>query len=125
MYKIYECCVCTPRDFSNGFSGRLSNAFVSSHFFSATAESDLTTFSLKTEHFKSKQVETKGLLSADNRPAWVKRLYDQAGVPSKVYVNKPHVHRLSRRKRSLDDSCLPNDIELRKVRTLRLLLIYS
>uniref|UniRef100_A0A2S2R768 Uncharacterized protein n=1 Tax=Sipha flava TaxID=143950 RepID=A0A2S2R768_9HEMI len=78
-------------------------------------ESDLTAFSLKTEHFKSKQVESKNLLSAENRPVWVKRLYDQAGVPSKVYANKPHVHRLSRRKRSLDDSCLPlNDIELRK-----------
>lgn len=121
MYKIYEYgvyCVCTRRDDSrpNGFSGRMSNAFVSSFFLSATAESDLTTFSLNTEHFKSKQVETKGLLSANNRPAWVKRLYDQAGVPSKVYANKPHVHKLSRRKRSLDDSCLPSDIELRKVR---------
>lgn len=86
------------------------------------AESDLTAFSLKTEHFKSKQAESKNLLSADNRPAWVKRLYEQAGVPSKVYTNKPHVHRLSRRKRSLDDSCLPYDIELRKV---RITLLYN
>ncbi|XP_001944548.2 uncharacterized protein LOC100163301 [Acyrthosiphon pisum] len=77
-------------------------------------ESDLTAFSLKTEHFKSKQVESKNLLLAENRPIWVKRLYDQAGVPSKVYANKPHVHRLSRRKRSLDDILLPDDIELRK-----------
>ncbi|XP_026808730.1 uncharacterized protein LOC113550957 [Rhopalosiphum maidis] len=77
-------------------------------------ESDLTAFSLKTEHFKSKQVENKNLLLAENRPIWVKRLYDQAGVPSKVYANKPHVHRLSRRKRSLDDILLPDDIELRK-----------
>uniref|UniRef100_A0A2H8TEB6 Wiskott-Aldrich syndrome protein family member 2 n=1 Tax=Melanaphis sacchari TaxID=742174 RepID=A0A2H8TEB6_9HEMI len=77
-------------------------------------ESDLTAFSLKTEHFKSKQVESKNLLLAENRPIWVKRLYDQAGVPSKVYENKPHVHRLSRRKRSLDDILLPDDIELRK-----------
>lgn len=91
--------------------------------FMFAAESDLTAFSLKTEHFKSKQVESKNLLSADNRPAWVKRLYEQAGVPSKVYTNKPHVHRLSRRKRSLDDSCLPNDIELRKVRIKLLILL--
>lgn len=83
--------------------------------FYISAESDLTTFSLKTEHFKNKQEQDKNLLSVETRPAWVKRLYDQAGVPSKVYSNKPHVHRLSRRKQSLDDSCIPNDIELRKV----------
>ncbi|XP_050534205.1 uncharacterized protein LOC126901608 [Daktulosphaira vitifoliae] len=78
-------------------------------------ESDLTAFSLRTEHFKSKQLDTKNLLSAENRPAWVKRLYEQAGVPNKVYEFKHQVHRTtSRRKRSLDDSCLPNDIELRK-----------
>ncbi|XP_050424296.1 uncharacterized protein LOC126835635 [Adelges cooleyi] len=79
-------------------------------------ESDLTAFSLRTDNFKSKQPETKNLLSADNRPAWVKRLYDQAGVPSKVYEYKHQFHRAEtrRRKRSLDDSCLHNDIELRK-----------
>lgn len=93
-------------------------------FFCFAAESDLTTFSLKTEHFKSKQVENKNLLLAENRPIWVKRLYDQAGVPSKVYANKPHVHRLSRRKRSLDDILLPDDIELRKVCYLILLFLY-
>lgn len=92
-------------------------------FFCFPAESDLTTFSLKTEHFKSKQVENKNLLLAENRPIWVKRLYDQAGVPSKVYANKPHVHRLSRRKRSLDDILLPDDIELRKVCYLIIFII--
>lgn len=90
-----------------------------------TAESDLTAFSLRTEHFKSKQVEDKNLLSSENRPAWIKRLYDQAGEQSNVYMNKPtYVHKLPRRKRSLDNSCIPDDIELRMVNKFQFVSIY-